>query len=194
MSVRIQWLYLVPLCLLSLTALTGCDEDVTGPELPETDPETVLFVDDFDSENGGEGESDWTSFQHFNVLDGCVDLHGNGYYDVQPGNGLYVDMDGSCWEAGTIETKEAFEFLPDEEYLIEVWLAGNNRESDPDTMDVTLGSVYSEQFRFNADEEFELYTRELSVSEPTEARLKFDHYGGDKQGILIDLIRIRRVE
>lgn len=194
MSVRIQWPYLVLLCLLPFTAIVGCNENVTGLDLPEADPETILFVDDFDDENGGEGESNWTSFRNFDVLDGCVDLHGNGYYDVQPGNGLYVDMDGSCWEAGTIETKEAFEFLPDEEYLFEVWLAGNNREQVSDTMDVTLGSVYSEQFILESDDEFELYTRELSVSEPTEAKLKFDHYGGDKQGILIDLIRIRRVE
>lgn len=194
MSVRVQWLCLIPLYLLPLTVLVGCSEHITGLELPEADPETVLFVSDFDDDNGGEGKNNWTSFQHFNVLSGCVDLHGNGHYDVQPGHGLYVDMDGTCEEAGTIETEEAFELLPGEQYLLEFWLAGNNRQHDPDTMDVTVGSVYSEQFRLRSDKDFELYTRELSVSDTAEAKLKFDHYGGDKRGILIDLIRIRRVE
>lgn len=194
MSVRAQRFYLVPLLLLPFAVLMGCDESVTGLDLPEADPEAVLFVDDFDGENGGEGENNWVGFQNFDVLDGCVDLHGNDFHDVQPGNGLYVDMDGTCEEAGTIESKEEFQFLPNEKYLFEVWLAGNNREHERDTMDVTLGSVYSEQFTLRSDNDFELYTRELSVSDTTEAKLKFDHYGGDDRGILVDLIRIRRAE
>lgn len=194
MSERIQWPCFVALLLLPFIGLAACSESVVGPELPEADPETVLFVSHFDDENGGDGENNWTDFENFNVLEGCVDLHGNGHFDVQPGNGIYIDMDGTCWDAGTIETKQTYELVPDEQYVFEVWLAGNNRGYERDTLDITIGSVYTEQFIFESDKEFELFTRELSTSEPQDVKVTLSHSGGDNQGILVDLLRVRRVE
>lgn len=194
MSERTQWLCAVALLLLPFIGLAACDESIVAPELPEADPETVLFVSHFDDENGGEGVNNWSDFDNFNVLEGCVDLHGNGHFDVQPGNGIYIDMDGTCWDAGTIETKQTYQLVPDEQYLFEIWLAGNNRGYERDTLDITIGTVYTEQFIFESDKEFELFTRELSTSEPQDVKVTLSHYGGDNQGILVDLVRIRRVE
>lgn len=191
----LQRRYLIAgLILAPFVALVGCEESIVAPELPPADPATVIIVSEFDDENGGVGQNNWTDLEHYNVVKGCIDLHGNGHFDVQPGNGIYLDMDGTCWEAGTIESKEAYQLVPDETYLFEVWLAGNNRGRPADTMDVTIGTAYSERFIFEDDQEFELFTREFTVAEPTEARIRMEHFGGDNHGILVDLIRLRRVE
>ena len=128
------------------------------------------------------------------MIEGCVDLHGNGYFDVQPGNGLYVDMDGSCQEAGTIEMKDPVQLIPGASYVVEFWLSGNQRWETSDSMDVTLGTVWGERFVLGTDDDFALYTRNVDVSDTMDVRLRFDHFGGDDQGILLDLVRISRAE
>ncbi|MEZ5560441.1 MAG: hypothetical protein R3E86_18090 [Pseudomonadales bacterium] len=48
----------------------------------------IIFSDNFDGENGGVGALNYNSFAHWTVLDGTVDLIGNGFFDFLPGNGL----------------------------------------------------------------------------------------------------------
>src|SRR5690625_4382060 len=112
--------YSLPL-IVGFLFLTGCATAVEAepPTLPTIPQERVLFFDDFDSENGGRGIDNWTNFQHWNVIEGCVDLHGNGYFDVQPGNGLYVDIEGSCKEVGCNEMKEQVQFIHGATYVVE---------------------------------------------------------------------------
>jgi hypothetical protein len=160
------------------------------PQLPEVPVATVLFLDHFDNENGGVGKNNWTSFQNWNVVGGCVDLHGNGFYDVQAGNGIYVDLDGTCMAAGAIETKQTFELTPGN-YVIEFWLAGNNRISTPDTVVVSFGTIHQEQIVMQGNERFRLFTRLVTVTAPTTARLRFESFGGDNQGALLDQVRVR---
>lgn len=169
----------------------GCGKSPVAPSLSAVDPATVLIEDKFDQENGGAGIFNWTSFANWNVLSGCVDLHGNGLFDVQPGNGLYVDLDGSCAIGGGIESKTAFALQPGT-YVFEFWMAGNNRIDSADTVNVSLGS-YQEQFVVQAREKFTLHTRNISVSTPTSARIRFENLGGDGRGALIDLVRLRRL-
>lgn len=185
---------LFTLVIIPLIALGACKDSIVAPELPPADPATVLFVSEFDDENDGVGENNWTALKNYDVVSGCIDLHGNGHFDVQPGNGIYIDMDGTCMDAGTIESKAPYLLEPEETYLFEVWLAGNNRGRPTDTMDVSIGTVYEERFILEADDKFRLYTREINVTEPTEARIRFEHFGGDNHGILVDLIRLRRLE
>lgn len=168
----------------------GCGKSPVAPSLSSVDPATVLLEDNFDKENGGNGIFDWTSFANWNVLAGCVDLHGNGLFDVQPGNGLYVDLDGSCAAGGTIETKTAFSLQPGN-YILEFWIAGNNRIDTADTVIVSLAS-YEEQFVMQPKDKFALRSRTISVSTQTSARLRFQNLGGDGRGALIDLVRVRR--
>ena len=79
---------------------------------------TPIFEDNFDSENGGNGVTNYTGFINWTVTDGTVDLIGNGYFDFFPGNGLYVDMDGSTNNAGKMmktkaqNTHHADEIIP----------------------------------------------------------------------------------
>jgi hypothetical protein len=151
----------------------------------------VLFSDNFDGENNGRGVNNWTQFANWNVITGCVDLHGNGFFDVLRNDGLYVDLDGSCGRAGTIESKTAFSLAPGG-YVLEFWLAGNRRDDRPDTVVVSLGTLFTEQFVLARDAPFRQLTRSVSATAPTQARLRFAHQGGDDQGILLDQIRLRR--
>jgi hypothetical protein len=171
----------------------SCGKDPVAPSLVTVDEATVLFADNFDAENNGAGVFDWTSFANWNVLNGCVDLHGNGFVDVQPGTGLYVDLDGSCDAGGTIETKAAFTLQPGS-YVLEFYLAGNQRIESSDTVNVSLGSLYQEQFVMRQRDRFELRTRNISVPSETSARLRFENLGGDGRGGLMDLVRLRRAQ
>lgn len=60
----------------------------------------TLFFEDFNAENGGVGALNYNAFNQFTVSGGTVDLIGNGFFDFLPGNGLYVDLDGSTFDAG----------------------------------------------------------------------------------------------
>jgi len=180
-------------------AAAGCDKGATDPDdtiiptLPPVAPGTVLLFDDFDNENGGVGVNNWTGFVNWNVVDGCVDLHGNGFWDVQRGHGLYVDLDGSCWAAGTIESKAEFSLSPGT-YVLEFWLAGNQRSESPDTVQVTLGTVFDEQFVLQQSDQFRSITRRLDLATATTARLRFRNSGADQQGALLDQVRLRRAQ
>jgi hypothetical protein len=190
----------LPLVLIAALAplvFSGCkspsEPDADIPRLPPVDPSAVLLFDDFDNENGGAGQNNWTALQNWNIVEGCVDLHGNGFYDVQRGNGLYLDLDGSCGRAATVESKTEFSLTPGI-YVLEFWLAGNQRIPAPDTVQVTLGSLFSEQFVMNQFDAFRLITRTIPVSAATAARLRFRNLGGDNQGALLDVVRLRRTQ
>jgi hypothetical protein len=189
---RILFRFSVVLVCASIMACRAATEpDVIVPSLPAVPGASVLLFDSFDNENSGVGQNNWTNFQHWNVVAGCVDLHGNGFYDVQAGNGIYVDLDGSCESAGTIESKETFA-LASGQYVLEFWLAGNNRITTPDTVVVSLGTLFQEQFVLQSNERFRLITRSVAVTATTTARLRFQASGGDNQGALLDQVRLRR--
>jgi hypothetical protein len=64
---------------------------------------SVLFHDDFESYTLGAPSTlapTWT------VTDGSIDVIGNGFFDFYPGNGKYIDLNGSIGPstAGRIET------------------------------------------------------------------------------------------
>lgn len=171
----------------------SCGEVPLAPSLVEVDPATVVFIDDIDEENNGVGIYNWTNFTDWNVVDGCVDLHGNGFHDVQPGKGLYIDLDGSCVRAGTIESKTEFVLEPGN-YILEFWIAGNQRIDDADTVIVSLGSLFQEEMVVQRRSAFQLRVRNISVPARTAARLRFQNLGGDDRGALIDLVRLRIAE
>lgn len=175
-------------------APSACKDDPTGPSdipsLPDPGTATVLVQDRFNDENGGVGVNNWTAFEHWEVLAGCVDLHGNGFFDVQRGHGLYIDLDGTCKEGGTIHSRAEFQ-LDAGDYVIEFWLAGNQRIERPDTVLVSLGDLHEEEIVLPQKQPFTLFTRPVTVGAPTQARLRFQNLGGDDQGALLDEVRVR---
>lgn len=100
---------------------------------------TVLLQDDFNSENGGKACLNYNSFAHWDVTAGTVDLIGNGSFDFYPGNGLYVDLDGSTNNAGVLTSKDAFEFDSVATYVMAFDLGGAYTRTETNTVRVSLG-------------------------------------------------------
>jgi hypothetical protein len=97
----------------------------------------VVFSDNFNSENGGAAQLNYTGFANWTVTQGAVDLIGNGSFDFYPGNGLYVDMDGSIGQNGGLTSKQTFGAGS---YTLSFNLAGSAR-GDTNTVEVKLGSL-----------------------------------------------------
>lgn len=166
------------------------------PQLPEIPPAAQIFRDDLDSENGGVGEINYTLWSAWNVVEGCVDLHGPGSINPLPGNGVYIDMDGSCDDgsgttAGTMETKQAFELVSGN-YTLELLVAGNNQVAETDTMTVRIGSELVRQIVLTWTAPLVLMEYDFDVTVSTNETIEMIHEGGDDQGIIIDAIRLRR--
>jgi len=167
-----------------------------NPVLPDIPPATQIFRDDLDAENGGVGQQNYTAWSQWNVVEGCVDLHGPGSIDPLPGNVVYIDMDGSCLNgtgttAGTMETKMSFIIDPGD-YTFEVIRAGNNQVSQVDTMVIRIGTVFNRQIILDWTAPLALESFDFSVSASTTETIELIHSGGDDQGILIDAVRLRR--
>jgi hypothetical protein len=149
-----------------------------------------LFVDTFDSENdGANGKRLYSTFAKWNIVEGSVDLVGGNYFNMQPGNGLYVDLDGSSGNAGTMETKQEFTLAPGT-YELSFELAGNRRGNQQDVVTVSLGDVYSEEFSLPYQTPFQSYKRTIEVTSATTAKLVFEHSGGDHVGMLLDDVKL----
>ena len=161
------------------------------PELPPVAPGSVILQDDMDNENGGNAKTNYTGFDLWNVVRQCVDLHGPGSIDPLPGNGLYIDMDGSCDTAGRMESKETFNLEPGT-YKFELVVASNNQGGPTDNMTISVGTVFSQAITMPENEPFQIRDYSFTVSAASTGKIVMDHAGGDKQGILIDVIRLRK--
>jgi hypothetical protein len=117
-----------------------------GPLSPGAHAGPILS-DNFNSENGGVAQLNYTNFANFNVTAGSVDLIGNGNFDFYPGNGLYVDLDGSTGQAGTLTSK--LTFAPGS-YNLSFDLGGSQR-GVLDHVIVTLGDFSTEITRQSSD-------------------------------------------
>src|SRR3990172_2939101 len=154
---------------------------------------TTFLYDNFDSENGGAGTANYTGFANWNVTIGGVDLSGNGVWDWLPGNGLYIDLDGSTDDAGKLESKTNFNLYPGS-YELSFDLAGSQRGETNSVM-ISLGSVYNETFTLVSDIPFTTITRDFSVATLTNGTLNFEHIGiVDWSGLLIDNVRFSMMD
>jgi len=104
----------------------------------------VLFSDNFNAEAWGLNviPSQWT------VVGGTVDIIGDGtpFPYLPPGNGLYVDLDGTSGAEGLMTTIATFNLLPGIQYTLQYDIAGNLGPHGPansptDTVTVTLGPL-----------------------------------------------------
>lgn len=158
-----------------------------------THAEIILLDEDFDAENGGAPALNYTTFANFTVTSGAVDLIGNGQFDFFPGNGLYVDLDGTTNAAGTLAS-ETFNLQPGLVYTLEFDLGNSDDQfgggSFDNTMLLSVGSVISETFNRTELTPFQTITRQFSVTAPETAQVIFAHEGGDNLGLLIDNVRL----
>lgn len=152
---------------------------------------SVLLSDNFNTENNGFGKFDYSNLTNWNVTDGTVDLIGNGYFDVLEGNGLYLDLDGTTFKAGRLESKSSFNFSPGDQVVLSFSLAGSQRDGK-NSVDVSLGNLYRESFELSGTEPFRKITRSFTVTSITSGRLVFDHgkEGSNNVGLLLDNVEL----
>ena len=136
------------------------------------------------------GVNNYTGLPNWNVTRGSVDLFGNGFNDFLPGNGLYLDLDGSTSAAGRLESKASFDLTPGT-YQLQFNIAGSQR-FDSNTVTVSLGTAFSEAFTFTSATPRTTVTRTITVAAGQSARLVFDHAGGDNSGLLLTSVKLTR--
>ena len=136
--------------------------------------------------------STYGGFTQWTVSDGTVDLIGNGFFDFLPGNGLYVDMDGSTGNAGTL-TSMTPSLLAAGDYVLQFDLAGNHRNGAAEsvTVQVQLGSLVNQTISLGQNDPFTTYQFAFSVAGPTSVNISFAGAGGDNIGMLLDNVSIR---
>jgi hypothetical protein len=156
-------------------------------------PVMASFFDNFDSENGGSGALNYNGFANWSVTYGAVDLLGNGFYDFFPGHGLYVDLDGSTWAAGTMSMTQTFAPGP---YVLGFELAGNQRGGADDIVHVRVESFFDifveVDFSLVSGQPLTQYSYPFTVpgSTPQQLTLTFSNEGGDYVGAILDNVSI----
>ncbi len=99
--------------------------------------DVVVFSDDFNANAQG---LNLTSLNNWTVSSGTVDVIGTGYFDFFPGNGNYVDLDGSTSQAGVLTSNPTFAAGY---YVLSFSLGGNGYappQGQTETVSVSLGS------------------------------------------------------
>ena len=149
----------------------------------------IIFTDGFDTENGGVEKLNYNTFANWTV-DPTVDLIGNGgSFDFYPGNGLYVDLDGSTTGVGAGGLMSNLFFSPGS-YTLSFQLGGSQR-GDINTVEVSLGS-YFESFTLAATDPLATYMRAVTVLGPDQ--LVFQQTGAaDFIGVILDDVSVADV-
>jgi hypothetical protein len=153
----------------------------------------LIFFDDFDSYTAAynwSGEGNWTTTEQ------SVDLIGVGTsWDLLPGNGLYLDMDGSTRNAGTIESISIA--LAPGDYVLSFDIAGNQRNGADDAVLVEVGSgslLSGSVSGIPSGLPFTTINMPFNVACATSATISFEGVGGDNVGALLDNVALNSVD
>lgn len=147
---------------------------------------TTIFADNFnqdalalDSTPAG-----WT------VTGGTVDTIGkSNFYDLLPGNGRYIDLDGSTGQAGTLT--KTFTGLADGTYSVSFDLAGNQRAPGNEDVYVNFGGSTGEY----TPAEFKGFTAHTltGIAVNGVLTLSFHDLSSDNMGALLDRVKVTQV-
>jgi len=158
----------------------------------------LVFEDSFDKDNSGRGSFHHRPFSRWYVPLGEVDLLGNGFHDVCPGHGLYVDlagtkMDGTGKTPGMLQSKQTLELVAGR-YRLSFDLAGDGRgESEKVLVWLgRLGGVYKRSFVGGPKARFERKTAEFELGADSRCRLSFVSESA-LGSVLIDNIRLEKL-
>ncbi len=159
-------------------------------------PSNIVFFDNFDQEEGN--GTNYTDFAQWTVVDGCVDLYfaveGNHYYgDWYEGN-HYLDLDGSCGNAGTMQSDE-FTLTPGG-YALSFDVPGYNDQGGPanNAFGITLGAFVGATItQADISPESYIFTYTFTVTSETQASILVAHAGGDGHGLFFDNVKVERI-
>lgn len=149
-----------------------------------------VYADDFNANPVGLNTvpAGWT------VGGGTVDLIGsssNGAaFDFLPGNGVYIDLDGSSNQAGLL-TSPLLSLLGGVTYTATFDLAGSQRGSS-ETGTVTFGTA-SLGYNIASSVGFAGYSLSFTPTVGGNYSLSFQNVGGDNVGALLDNVAVTEV-
>lgn len=168
----------------------------------------TVFFDDFDGENAGLPAINYAGFANWTVTDGAADLIGPGLSDVYPGNGLYVDLDGTSNNAATL-TSNVDISLAAGAFVLSFDLGDTNflagAPSDPNGMVVSVldgagGVLVSELFESSDTSAGSLLGQQIgfSLADAGGITIVFEHEApsaglGDNFGLVIDNVAVTTV-
>ena len=145
---------------------------------------TVVFSDNFDANAKGLNfvPAGWS------VSAGTVDVIGPDYFDLMPGSGNYIDLDGSTGQAGVLS--KTFTGLANGLYQVTFDLAGNHRSGN-DTVVVGFGGT-NQTVNLGINQGWTTLSMLATVTNGT-LTLSFDDLGADNMGALLDRVSISAV-
>jgi hypothetical protein len=166
---------------------------VVSCTVPQLSHAILVFSDNFNTETLA---LNYTGFSQWTVSNGSVDLIGNpGFFDLLPGNGRYVDLDGSSGNAGIMRST-ALSLLGGVSYNLTFSLAGSQRG---DTNTVTYGvdldsdnvlDVFGSQTLTSSTGFNTFGISFVPFASTGGARIVFDPSGGDNLGLLLDNVAL----
>ena len=145
-----------------------------------------IFADDFSGNpvGGNLTPAGWT------VADGTVDIVGPGWYDLLPGNGQHIDLDGSSSNAGVLS--KSLLLTAGVQYIASFQLAGNQRVSSSDIVDVAFGTTTADH-TLTTYQGLTTYTLAFTPTSTGSYVLSFANRGGDNYGALLDNVSVSAV-
>jgi hypothetical protein len=152
----------------------------------------LIYFDNFDSYTAG---IPWSGNANWSVSDGSVDLIGEGTsWDLIPGNGKYLDMDGSTGDAGKI-TSDSIALAPGD-YVLSFDIAGNQRGGADDAVlvEVSGGLLSGSVTGIASALPFTSIEISFAVATATSATISFEGVGGDNIGALLDNVELNSVD
>ncbi|MCU6496952.1 PEP-CTERM sorting domain-containing protein [Rugamonas sp. A1-17] len=146
----------------------------------------TLFSDNFDGDHTGDNVTAFVNGWH--VANGTVDVDGQGFvHNELPGNGHYIDLDGSSLKAGVFSN--SIRLQAGTTYTMSFEIAGNQRRWGSDTVDVSFGGT---QQTFVIAQDAPLSTKTMTFT-PGSAGVydfSFHNRGGDNRGAFLEQVTI----
>ena len=170
---------------LIVSALTVCGSSAHA---------ATLFSENFDAENGGISQLNYSSFSQFSVSDGTVDLIANGDFGIScvGGTGVCVDLDGSTGNAGRM-TSSSFVLAAVQDITLSFSISGNQRGGSSDL--VTFGFLFgatefTDSRTLAPSDPFAAVTFTLSGASAGSYSIFFENSGGDNLGAILDNVAV----
>jgi len=163
------------------TVLAAAAAIVAAGSVAQGASAATVLSDNFDSASQ---TLNWAGDSVFAVTGGSVDLIGTGFYDFYPGNGNYVDLDGSTGYGNSPASQlTSLASFGAGAYTLSFQLGGNARGAAPKTTVVSLGN-WSTSITLNSGDPLSTYTFSFNT---TGGNLVFGENGpSDQQGNILD--------
>lgn len=143
----------------------------------------TIFSDNFDSYSPS--ALNWIP----PVASGTVDLIGIGFIDILPGNGNYIDLDGSTANSGIFAN--SVNLTGGVTYTLSFDLAGSQRGST-ETANINFGTA-STSATLGSSAGLTAYALSFTPAASGIYSFSFENLGGDNVGLLLDNVSVAAV-